>query len=83
MNENIIDLMRFVMSVNSEDYHTHIEFSGHVECISISTYAGGFDEDKDFSIYLQLIPVSEINAEEVERIKAKISADMEKAVKND
>ena len=83
MNEHIIDLLRFVHSVNSEKYVANFNYSGLGSSVTISTYAGEWYEGKDFSIYMGFIPVETLTAEECESIKAEIMADMEKAVKHD
>ena len=83
MNEHLIDLMRFVVSINSENYHTYIDFSGHVQCVSIHAYGGAFAHGKKFTVYHPSIPLSGISAEKVESLKEEILADYHKAVKND
>ena len=83
MNENIIDLLRFVRSVNSEKYTNIFEYSGIGNTVSIRTYAGQWHQGKDFSVYMDMMPIESLTAEKCESIKAEILADMEKAVNND
>ena len=83
MNEHIIDLLRFVISVNSESYVASFDYSGVGSSLTISTYVGEWYEGKDFSIYMGWIPVESLTAEKCESIKAEILADMKKVIKND
>ena len=83
MNEHIIDLFRFVVSVNSKKYTASFDYSGIGSSVTISTYAGEWYEGKDFSVYMGFIPVETLTAEECESIKAEILADMKKAAHND
>ena len=83
MNEHIIGLMEFLLSVSSERYTVSFDYSGLGNCFSVRSYAGEWYSGKDFSVYIEGVPLELMAAEKCESIKAEILADMEKVIKND
>ena len=42
----LADLLRLAIELNSPEYHVFIEFSGHVESLSVVVYPGGWVPNK-------------------------------------
>ena len=83
MNEHIIHLMEFLISVSSERYTVSFDYSGIGNCFSVRSYAGEWHLGKDFSIYIEGVSLELMTAVTCESIKAEILADMKKVARND